>query len=198
MVALVGVSPVVARAQASVEIGPLFGYYHPAGHFDLLTGSIDGPHTPSELSAYAFGAEIVGRFSPTIGVRAEAFNASQSGGQHSVATPGAGIITTQGTSVSVASAQALFDFVSDSSRNFWLSAGPGLVHHGGAAYARGGSPTDLAAGFGSGAEFNFHKSWRFTAGVSGFYYFLDARSQETGTQIDLLFRVGFVWAPSRR
>jgi hypothetical protein len=193
-----GVAP-TSSAQMSVDVGVVAGYYRPVGHFRPASVFLTSlPTTPSDLSAPMFGAEATLHFTTRFGLQAQGNVTSSSVGV--VATPEGSRGPTSAT-IMVGSAQVLYDVLPDRAHRLWISAGPGVVRHGGDAYSSFGSPTQLAAAVGIGSTVTLFRHLQATAGLSALFYSfdlpalgLDPRSLEGGPQQDLLVHVGIAWS----
>ena len=201
IIALVVFIPSRVVSQTRVEGGPLLGLYSPAGSFQPAPYySTALPNAPSALTGAAMGGQGRIWFSRRLGLQLQiAWASSRVGGGN---TP-AGTAPSTPASVLTSSVQALFALSHPSQRiQLWLSAGPGLVRHGGGAYARYGSPVQLVTtlGFGSAIPIGSHLS--VNLGATTFLYNIDVAdsagtSLEQGFQVDPLFHLGLsvrTWA----
>jgi len=194
ILALVVLVPSRVVSQTRVEGGPLLGLYSPAGSFQPAPYySTALPNAPSELTGAAMGGQGRIWFSRRLGLQLQvAWASSRVGGGN---TP-AGTAPSRPASVLTSSVQVLVALSHPSQRiQLWLSAGPGLVRHGGEAYARYGSPVQLATtlGFGSAIPIGSHLS--VNLGATTFLYNIDVAdstgtSLEHGFQVDPLFHLG--------
>ena len=199
VVAPIAGSAATLHAQVNFDIGPLVAYYRPLGHFDpvpVLSSAL--PNTPSDLSAVAWGGEARVSFGRRWGAGAQlAFTQSK---VPQVITP-AGRRGPTGGQVLTASVQAEYDVSPRPTKyQLWLSAGPGLVRHGGDAYERYGSPTDVAGVLGMDFTFPIASHLRFAVGATTLLYSIDVKersespvSLERGFQTDALVHVGVRW-----
>ena len=93
-------------------------------------------------------------------------------------------------------AQVLYNFTSSKAyHRIWLSAGLGVVRHGGPAYQPYGSPTSLAGVFGVGSTFPLAHRLNFTAGLTTMVYNLAVvdgagATVQAGRQVDLRLQTG--------
>jgi len=194
IIALLVFVPSRVVSQTRVEGGPLLGLYSPAGSFQpapYYTTAL--PNAPSALAGAAMGGQGRIWFTRRFGLQLQiAWASSRVGGG---STP-AGTAPSTPARVLTSSVQALFPLSHPSQRiQLWLSAGPGLVRHGGEAYARYGSPVQLATtlGFGSAIPMGSHLS--LNLGATTFLYNVDVAdsagtSLEHGFQVDPLFHLG--------
>ncbi|MGH7618558.1 MAG: hypothetical protein ACREPM_15165, partial [Gemmatimonadaceae bacterium] len=100
--------------------------------------------------------------------------------------------------VTVASAQLLFDVASDKAYRVWVGAGPGAVRHGGPAYTDFGSPVAAAIAASVGADVTLPAHLHAGAGVSALMYRLQLPDSDlvgSGMQQDLLLHLGLTWRP---
>lgn len=151
------------HAQATIEVGPSLGYYSP-----WRSGPVtDGPNTPGSFFGRAVGGQIMAWSAGRLGVRTDAMFAWKQ--RNTVPNPGgwegplAGHIT-------IASLLAVYDVSPSRPRSLWIAAGPGFVHHGGAAFERSGYPTSPSAVFGVGSTLPIGNALRFSFGASAFLY----------------------------
>ena len=194
-------SPVVA--QTAIEAGPVFGYYRPTGTFKPApVYSIALPRSPQDLSGVAWGGQARIWLGPRIGAEIQVTTAASTKGV--VNTP-AGPMGPISARVTTGTAQLLYDFLPTSAGSrAWLSAGPGVVRHGGEAYAGVGSQTDLAGAAGLGGSISISRAVRAAAGVTALFYSYDVampadlraagESLQKGFQSDVLVSVGVTWA----
>jgi hypothetical protein len=198
--------PAIAFAQASVEVGPLVAVYAPVGTFnspDAFSSSL--PTRPSDLAGVAWGAEGRLWLTPRVGFAVQgAVATSRFGG--GLAAPGCGGATPStcgfGTSpnharVVTLTAQVLYR-PAPSGFPLQLSAGAGVVRHGGDAYAGLNAPSPVAGVFGLGFDLHIGRWLTATLGVTTLVYALDVRDNfgqrlERGFQIDLLPQVALAW-----
>jgi hypothetical protein len=161
-----------AGAQATFEAGPLFGYYRPTANYDPATVySTDLPDRPKDLSGAAFGGEARLWFSPRFGAQVQV--ALTSSTRDSLFTPG-GSLQPPSARVITATMQMLYSFAPQGKAiRTWLSAGPGLVHHGGRAYSEYGSPTSPAGAVGLGGSVPLTAGFRVSAGVTALLYWFE-------------------------
>jgi hypothetical protein len=186
----------VAAAQARYQVGPVVGYYRPIGsYWPTAVYAVGLPQRPSDNSGPVFG--VLGRvwLSDRGAVELQAAQAWSTVSQ--VFTP-AGPIGPRSVHVLTVAMQGLFEAVSVERFHFWLSAGGGLVRHGGESYAPFGSPTRPAATLGFGCRLRLHGGLGAELGLTDFLYFLDVRtdagtSVQRGFQHDPMVRVGLTW-----
>ena len=205
---LTGILAVAAptHAQTTVSVGPSFGYYRPLGSFDLAKASVFStalPETPSELRGFATGGVAQVTFGRRLGVEARLSVANSS--VREVNTP-AGPMGPTGARVVAASLLGQYE-VSPTLESYrlWLSAGPGVVRHGGDAYARYGSPTSIAGAFGVGLRLPLPMHFRFAADATTLVYPFDVEvptiimdwsnpyTLQRGRQVDALVHLGLQW-----
>jgi hypothetical protein len=202
VLALAGACGTPLRAQPSFDVGPLFGYYRPMGSFDPASVGVTSlPTRPSDLSGTAWGGLAQLWFTRRLGVEAQASVASSTIGL--VETPDGPRGPTPAQVLSV-TAQALLNLSAEPSLyRLWLSAGPGLVRHGGSSYAPFGSPSNLAAVLGAGFSVPIGIGLSATAGATAQFYDFNMKmppglqanpgSLESGFQKDALVHVGLTW-----
>ncbi len=165
-------------AQSGFEIGPLFGYYLPTGHFAPAPYfSTVLPTQPSDLSGAAWGAEAHLWFRPRWGIQLEAAVAGS--------TIGA-VITPEGQSgptsaqVFIASAQAQYDLSArPGTYNLLIGAGPALIRHQGDAYSGFGSPISVGAALGISGAIPIGAGFRVEGGVEALLYQLAVKDSPT-------------------
>ena len=181
-------------AQSRIEVGPLLALYAPASHFQPAPYySTALPNSPSDLTGVAWGGQGRIWFTPRFGLQLQAASASSTVGGG--ATPG-GFFPGTTARVFTASAQGLWaPFATPRNVQLWLSAGAGLVRHGGRAYERYGSPVQLATALGFGVSLPFGSHLAANLGVSTLLYNIDVSdstgtSLEHGLQVDPLFHAG--------
>jgi hypothetical protein len=192
---IVGVAiaaPTPAAAQVRFELGPFVAAYAPLGSFragDYVSTAL--PIKPSDLSGLAWGGQGRLWVTPRVGIQVQAAVAnSRFGG--GVPTPGGFITTPKDATVVTLTAQVAYRPLR-SSPAVVLSAGVGMVRHGGEAYDwpafQGLNPLAVAVGLAS----DFHITHWLTAtlGVTTLLYDLDVHDSfnqhfERGLQADLL------------
>lgn len=191
-----------AEGQSSVTLGPMAGYYLPTGGFDPATVYLVGlPDTPGDLKGGAWGGEAGIEWGGRLGVRVQALTSATRLGR--VYTPG-GPVGPTSVRILAGSAQLCYALLVDPRGNrIWVSAGPGVIRHGGDAYAAVGAQTDLAGALGLGGRVPLGGAFALTAGVSALFYAYDVAmpaalrlngdSLQKGTQRDVLFHVGVDW-----
>jgi hypothetical protein len=192
-------APATGTAQVRVELGPFVAAYAPLGSFranDYVSTAL--PTKPSYLGGLAWGAQ--GRFwlNPRVGIQLQAaVAASRFGG--GVNTPAGFTTTPKDAHVVALTAQVAYRPLRSSSA-LVLSAGVGVVRHGGEAYGwpalRGLNPFALALGVGS--DLHIGHWLTATLGVTTLLYDLDVHDDfnqhfERGFQADLLPHVTLAW-----
>lgn len=193
LTALTGGLAAPAVAQSHLDIGPLVGFYAPAGSFKPAPYYSTGlPTTPSNLSGVAWGAQGRIWLTPRWGLQLQLAAASSSVGGG--ATPG-GLFPPTPAQVFTASGQVLFKLISFHGAQAWCSGGPGLIRHGGTAYSRYGSPTQFATTLGLASAIPLGHRLSIDLGVTTFLYNLDVSdsvgtSLEHGFQVDPLLHLG--------
>lgn len=191
------------RAQVTGDLSVFVGYYRPFGQFDPASVySTSLPESPDALRAAAWGGAGHIAFHGRFGVLAQ-FAATRSRVPQ-VITPGGPRGPTDAR-VLIATVQGQYD-VSPSPRTYhlWLNAGPGVVHHGGQAYAAYGSPTSFAGALGATLAVPVVAHLQFTADAMVLFYRIDIPmpsnlrlnpgSLERGTQQDALLHTGLAWS----
>lgn len=187
-----------ARAQLRVDVGATIGQYSPLGSFDKGSAQrMNVPNSPGDLAGTAFGGELRVWIVPRIGIGFDGSTVSSRVGGGT--TPG-GYVAPTGARVSTGSAQLLFRVTSDESRaRVWLSAGGGLVKHGGDAYVQFGEPTNFAGVFGVGSAIRLAGALHAELGVTTMFYNVNMSGTslafgpglfERGSQTDLMLRTG--------
>ena len=146
--ALGSLSP--ADGQTVVELGPVVGLYAPVGTLSRDVHPLDLPSKASQLAAVAWGVQGRLWLSRRLGAQILVAVASSRFGGFVAITPG-GLFTVPQSHARIVTlaAEALWRPVAAISP-LWLSAGAGIVRHGGA-YAPYGSPSPLAASVGLGS-----------------------------------------------
>jgi hypothetical protein len=195
-------------AQASFELGPTFGYYRPVGSFAPTTETaIVLPTRPSDLGGSTWGGEARAWFGHRLGVQVAASVTNSTITYERiipVALPQAqapgGSTDSIRAQVLVVTAQAQYDLSPTPGDHWiWVSAGPAMVRHGGAAYAMVGTAVDVGAALGAGLELPIGSHLRALLSAKSLLYELHVRESETGTlveggvQTDLLFHLGLAW-----
>ena len=191
-----------ANAQVRVDVGPFLAYYAPLGTFQpeqVHGGSL--PNTPSGLDGIAFGGHVTVWAGRTFGVQVQA--ASVSSGSFGAGCGGpapGGCWPARSAEVVTASAEVLFNMLGPGQKDrLWVGLGPGLVEHGGAAYAGVSAPTQLATAAEVGAAISLGRTTELNLGVTTFFYTIEAsafgNTLEQGPQVDPLFRAGLSWVP---
>lgn len=187
-------SPTVSPAQASVEVGPLVGYYAPVGSFGTGTSSSTAmPNNPIDLAGLARGADLRVWFNRRFGLEIEGEVAtSRFGG--GLFTPGDFVTTPKEAQVVTTSVQALVRPAPGVPLS--CSVGVGVVHRGGTAYQGFAGQgylglTSVGGTLGLGYDVRFGRFFKATAGLDALLYPLDVHDSldqryETGFQTDLL------------
>lgn len=187
-----------APAQIRVDVGPLLALYAPIGEFQpapYYTTSL--PNSPGDLTGVAWGGQVRAWFTEKFGIQLQVASASSAVGGGN--TP-AGPVPSTPARVLTASAQGLYVVSAPSRRaRLWVSAGAGLLRHGGAAYARYGAPVQAATALGLGSAIPMSRHLRANIGVTTFFYYIDVSdsagtSLEHGFQVDPLIHAGLSWA----
>lgn len=198
----------VAQAQDptsrfSLEFGPVLGYYRPYGTFEPASVYFTSlPYAPDDLKGPARGGEGRVWFGRRAGLELRASVASST--LPSVSTP-AGLTRPIPARVYTLTAQALLTILgTPSGRQIWVGAGAGISRHGGEAYARHRSVTDIGPTAGFGARFPLTHRIHATAGLNAFTYMFDMPmppylrlnpgSLQRGRQLDVLVHAGVSWA----
>jgi hypothetical protein len=146
--------PQSLRAQLLLQPGVILGYYTPSGS----QHSADGPNIPANFGGPMLGAEISLWTRYRIGFRA---SGSRIVIDHTETTNPGGFTPLEGGDVVISSLLATFDLSPQRNRAVWLGVGPGLVHHGGDAFASSGSPTETASVVGLGTQIPLGHAWSF-------------------------------------
>lgn len=183
-----------AMAQTSVAFEGFAGYYRPLGHFDPAPiYTTDLPQTPSQLAGLLSGGSAQFVFANRFGIEATASTAAST--LPSCACPGGSVLPPTPARVSIASLVGQYDFSHRPARyHLWVSAGPALIHHGGTAFGRYGSPTSwgATAGLELGVPVARHVDVLGAASGTGYSFNL-ASFPERGRQLDALVSVGLRW-----
>ncbi len=197
---LVGPPPV--GAQVRIDVAPVIGYYHPLGTFDQASVySTTLPTSPQDLSGFAWGGAVHLWSGGHFGAEIQVVDASST--IASVITPG-GPSPPTSAHVLMATAQALYVASrTPEGPRVWFGAGPGVVHHGGDAYAPYDSPTEIAATLSLGSAVAIWSHLDATFGVDMLFYAFDLPlpppleqnpgSLEHGSQADALLHFGLSW-----
>lgn len=190
--------PTLASAQVRFEVGPLAALYAPTGSFEpAIYYTIRLPKRPSDLTALAWGGEARFWFAGRLGVQVQAAEAATSVGGGS--TPSGTYYAPTPARVLTLTTQVLCRFYSASKGGrAWLSAGAGLIRHGGAAYDRYGAPSQMTGVLGAGYAVPIGRRLHSTAGVTTLLYSFDLRdsnrvSLERGPQTDVVIHFGVSW-----
>jgi hypothetical protein len=125
-------------AQLLLQPGLFLGYYAPRG----AQYSDDGPNTPANFGGPAIGAECSVWTRNRFGLRA---SGSLVVTNHTATENPGGFTPLLSGDVFLGSLLAAIDLSPQHDRTVWLGVGPGLVHHGGDAFASSNSPTETAA-----------------------------------------------------
>ena len=189
-------------AQATIEAGPVLGYYRPVGSFEPApVHSTSLPGEPQDLSGPAWGGEARIWFGGRVGAQLRITSATSE--HESVITP-AGPTTPAEWRVTEGAAQVLIGVVSrPGAYRVWLSAGPGFVRHSGEAFEEAGSQLDVAGVVGVGGSIPLSSAISATAGFTASFYSYDVampsdlqengESLQKGSQQDELFHIGLNW-----
>lgn len=191
-------------AQVKFSIGPVIGYYRPFGKFDPASVyATNLPGTPQDLRGLTWGGAARVWLGRRFGAELQAsFTQSTIPG---ITTPGGPSVPTS-AQVDLVVFQGLFTVLgAPSGHQVWLSAGPGLIHHGGTAYAPYALSAQLAAVAGAGARVRISRRLQAAFGLNGFFYTFDLPmppelrhnpgSLQHGRQIDALLHLGLSWTP---
>lgn len=185
-----------ALSQDRFELGPLLGFYAPAGSFQPAPYySTALPQAPGDMSALALGAQARLWLAGRVGIQLQgAIASSQVGGG---ATPG-GMSPPYSVHVLTITAQALYNFYPAGRTRLWASGGAGLIRHGGAAYAPYGSPSQVAGVLGVGSALPLTARLNADLGLTTLFYSFNlkdstATSIQQGFQVDPLVHVGLSW-----
>lgn len=189
--------------QVKVDVGPILAYYRPVGEFEeavYLLGK-SRPQRPADLLAVAYGAEVRVWIGHRIGLQLQGTSASSTIG--AVQAPGGNYFAATSARVLSFSLQALYSPTPTSQRySAWISAGPGLVHHGGTAYDDLECTTDVSMVLGAGGVVALPGSLNVSAGLNAQFYSLRIpvpwphtrrNDVQRGSRTDLLFHVGISW-----
>lgn len=187
-----------ARAQFGVELGATIGAYSPMGNFDETSvHSMALPNGPADLGGVALGGELRLWVAPRIGLSFAGSTISSGVGGGS--TPN-GYFPATHARVSTGAAQLLFRVTGNGGRaRAWVSAGGGLVKHGGAAYEQFGTPTNFAGVLGVGSAIRITHGLNAELGITTMLYDLNIPSaavphepgvSERGMQTDFLLHTG--------
>ena len=147
-------------AQVAIEAGPSIGYYAPLG-------SSDGVNIPANFPGPALGAELTLWSAHRFGVRGDATFAAKAADKF--VNPG-GWDNRLAGQITMASVLATYDISPERLHTVWLAAGPGVIHHGGDAFARSGHPTNAAGVLAIGSSLQLAKTVGLTLGASAFLY----------------------------
>ena len=113
-----------------------------------------------------------------------------------VFTPG-GPVGPASVRILTVAAQGLFEVLSVETFRSWLSAGGGLVRHGGEAYAPYDSPMQVAGTLGLGSRLRLHRRLNAVLGLTTFFYYLEVRGRagtvQHGWQADPMVQLGLTW-----
>ncbi len=199
---LFGISPSRTSAQTRLEIGPLVGFYMPEGSFGHPTIGGSLPTSPSRLRGAALGAQGRSWFNSGVGLQLQVAETSHDVGGGLV-TPAGYTTSPEVARVTAVSAQILYR-PEPSGIPIWLSAGAGLVDHGGKAYTQGADIagteglTPLAGAVGVGFDVPVGSALTATLGLSTLFYELNVHTRggqyfERGFQTDVLPFISLEW-----
>jgi hypothetical protein len=199
------VSPATASGQVRFEVGPVLGFYAPVGSFatpDFYSTAL--PIKPSDLSGLAYGGEGRLWLTPRFGFQVQgAVASSRFGG--GMAVPSGYVTSPVDAQVVTVTAQVLYRPAPWRS-SLSLSAGYGVVHYGGDAYAGMQGLTSLAAVLGLGIDVPLGRRLTATLGVTSLLYSLNVRDPgagvvgstvQRGFRIDVLPHVTLAWGSAR-
>jgi hypothetical protein len=198
VVAALAASTAVAQTPR-LEVEPIVGYYRPLGHFvDKYIFATNLPDAPQDLSGVAYGLELRSWFRSRWGASLGAV--VRPGEIPETSTPG-GPRGPYAFLVQMVNAQALYNVAgSPNVHHTWVSAGVGLVRHGGVAYAPYETRTEIAGAFGVARERRVSSHLGLTVGANLSVYEHDiplppvaAKNPgrlEHGLQEDLLLHIG--------
>jgi hypothetical protein len=203
VIALLLIPTARAHTQVTGTVTAFAGYYRPFGHFDPASVyTTDLPERPEDLRAVAWGGAGHLAIGNRFGVTAQVAKASSRVPE--VITP-VGPLGPTDASVLLATLQGQYAVSSTPRAQLWLNAGPGLVHHGGTAYARHGSPTSVAGAIGTTLVVPVAPHLQFTANATVLLYVIDVPMPpnlrlnpgrlEHGVQRDALLHAGLSWRP---
>ena len=205
VLALVLTPALPVNAQVEFSIGPVIGYYRPFGKFDPASVYLTSlPFTPQALSGLAWGGAASVWFGRRFGAEIQAsFTQSMLPG---VNTPGGWYKEPTPAQVDLVVFQGLLTVLgAPSGHHVWLSAGPGVIRHGGTAYAPYSLPAQWAAVTGAGARVRIRRHLHAAFGLNALFYTFDLPmppeyrlnpgSLQHGRQIDALLHLGFSWTP---
>jgi len=192
-----------AHTQVTGTVTAFVGYYRPFGHFDRASVyTTELPERPEDLRAAAWGGAGQLAIGDRFGVAAQVAK-TRSRVPESF-NPGGAAGPTD-ASVLLATLQGQYAVALMPRAQLWLNAGPGLVHHGGTAYARHGSPTSFAGVIGTTLVVPVAPHLQFTANATVLLYVLDVPMPpelrlnpgrlEHGAQRDALLHAGLSWRP---
>ena len=189
--------PAAATAQRAVEIGPVVGVYAPFGSYEHVSPywRVGTPDHPSENRAIAVGLEARAWLNGRFGFQLQTVTSSVN--HPTVITPAGGSIASS-TRVSSVTAQAVYNFSPESSRNrLWVAAGGGAIRHSGSAYAPYGSPTNPVGSLGVGSTLTVARNLRASVGVSSLLYHWNLSdtngTYQRGFEHDILAHGGITW-----
>ncbi len=173
------------------------GSFEPASIYSTIL-----PGKPSDLSGLAWGVEGRVWFGRRLGVQLQVAEASSTIG--AINTPAGFTSGPTPAQVQFVTAQALYNFYpSPEDARLWLSAGTGVVRHGGVAYDHYGDPTQMAGVAGFGYAILIGHGLSATVGETTLLYLFDLPmppglernpgSLEHGFQVDALLHLGLSW-----
>jgi hypothetical protein len=194
-------SPSRALAQVTFELGPLAGAYVPTRDFPGINAwDTRLPATASGLSAMAPGLDARVWFGPHLGFELQgAVAASTFQGEIPLSCPPPGpcySIPRDHATITIALAQVMYRPATRVPIR--VSAGVGIVRHGGFAYQPFNAPTPIAGALGADLDLPLGRSLVASLGVTTLVYALNVwdnlgYSYEHGTQVDLLPHMSLAW-----
>jgi hypothetical protein len=201
LASVVGFSTPVC-AQTTIDVGPLLGYYRPLGDFAASSVySTSLPSVPSDLRAVTRGGAVHISFGRRLAVEGQlsVANSTVPGGN----TPAGPSGPTEAQEL-VATLQGQYDVSPAPERlHLWLGVGPGLIRHGGDAYAKYGSPVSMGGALGVGIAVPIRFHLQLAAGATMLRYPFDVKmppelqgnpgSLQHGVQTDALIHLGVRW-----
>lgn len=208
---LVVVSAPSLAAQTSLDVGPLIGDYQPLGHFHGPPNYVTPlPLSPQQLAGAAWGAEARLWLGPRLGLEIDGMVTSRRVG--GAVPPEGGFPMLRARVLAIAAEGVLSAAPAGAHYRLWVSAGPGMVRHDGAAYTTCGhmypgcGPTTSLAGVtGVGTALPLVAGLSAVARATMDWYGYDVHMRDPsaippetesqrGVQADLLLRVGLGWA----
>jgi hypothetical protein len=183
-----------AHAQLRLEVGPTLGHYRPVGSFDSTeVTSVTLPARPRDAAGTALGIESrLWRGRVGFGLL---FARARS--EVPPALPPGGPLGPTSVRVSFFAAQVALEVTGSSRTRFWIGGGAGAVRHGGEAYSRFDSMTDLAGTLTGGASIVIYGPLRIGVTLTTFLYSFEVGDSAAGTlqrgfQIDPLGNLGVI------